>query len=391
MKASLRNAFKVLGVILLVAVIIVGYLFRVIGKKPDAQAYNAISYYSEGRFVSPTAYISVVPKVYVSHSEIPEESAGWARSFLKSPNAPKTALPKVMLSKSDFPETPDPFSVYWLGHSSAIVELNGVRMLIDPVFGNAAPFPGMARRYDESPLKRDELPDVDFVIITHNHYDHLEYATMRFLRKKNVRFIVPLGVDVILKGWGIPEEKISTLGWNEPFNEKGVKITALPAVHHSGRSGFGGNATLWASYVLSDGEKKIYWSGDSGYGTHFDEAGTKYGPFDLVCIGIDGWDPKWPSIHLFPEEVIQACFDLRTTALLPIHWAVFDLALHPWNESIQKVIDLAQEKYINTKTPMWDESLQRPVLIDGKAYINVTTPMMGEKIIPKVTQTKHWW
>ena len=363
-----KNTLKVIGVILFITIIIAGYLLRQFGKSPDIQAYDAISYYSNGQFVSPEALTSAVPKRYASHSEISEESAGWARFFVKSPNAPKTTLPKVMLNKSDFPEKPDTFSVYWLGHSSAIVELNGVRMVIDPVFENAGPLPGITKRYDESPLKRSELPDVDFVILTHSHYDHLEYATMRFLRKKDVRFIVPLGVDVILKGWGIPEEKITTLGWNESFSEKGIEIIALPAIHYSSRSWSDRNTTLWVSYVLSGGDKKIYWSGDSGYGNHFTEIGAKYGPFDLACMEMDAWNSKWADIHLFPEEAVQACHDLNAKVLLPIHWAVFDLAMIPWNESIQKVVEIAE-----------------------KENVEVTTPMMGEKIIPGVTMTKHWW
>jgi Predicted Zn-dependent hydrolases of the beta-lactamase fold len=366
MKKFLKNTLKVFVAILLIAAVIAGYLFRQIGKKPDIHAYNSFSYYSDGQFVSPPALTAAVPKVYATHSSV--ESPGWSRFFLKSPNAPESALPKVMLKKSDFPDKPDSFSVYWLGHCSAIVELNGVRMVIDPVFGNAGPLPGITKRYDKAPLKRDEMPDVDFVILTHNHYDHLEYATMRFFRNNDVRFIVPLGVDVILKGWGIPEEKIYTMAWNDSLSEKGIEITALPVIHYSSRSWSDRNATLWVSYVFSGGGKKIYWSGDTGYGNHFAETGAKYGPFDLAFIEIDGWDPRWADIHLFPEEAVQACIDVNAKILLPVHWAVFDLALHPWNESIQKVVDIAQ-----------------------KEGIEVATPIMGEKFIPGVTKTKHWW
>ena len=366
MKKFFKNTLKVIVVIFLIVAVIAVYLFRHIGEKPDIHAYDTYSYYSNGQFVSPPALTSAVPKIYTTHSSV--ESPGWSRFFVKSPNAPETTLPKVMLTKSDFPEKPDAFSVYWLGHSSAIVELNGTRMLIDPVFDNAGPLPGITKRYDVSPLKRNELPDIDFVVVTHNHYDHLEYATMRFLRKKDIQFIVPLGVDVILKGWGIPEEKIFTMGWNDSFSEKGIEITALPAIHYSSRSWYDRNATLWVSYVFSGGGKKIYWSGDSGYGNHFVEAGAKYGPFDIACIEIDGWDPRWADIHLFPEEAVQACLDVNAKILLPVHWATFDLALHPWDESIRKVVDLAQEK-----------------------EIDVVTPMPGEKIIPGVTTTKQWW
>ena len=366
MRKFLKYTSIVIVAILLVAAIIACFLFQRIGDRPNAQAYDAYSYYSNGRFVSPPALTSAVPKLYETHS--PAESPGWSRFFLKSPNAPEAPLPKVILKKSDFPATPEDFAVYWLGHSSAIIELNGVRLLIDPVFGNAGPLPGITKRYDAPPLKRSELPDVDFVVLTHNHYDHLEYATMRYLRKKDVRFIAPLGVDVILKGWGIPEEKIVVMGWDDVLSEKGIEIIALPAVHYSSRSWADRNATLWVSYVLSGGGKKIYWSGDTGYGAHFAEAGAKYGPFDLACMEMDGWDSRWAGIHLFPEEAVQACRDVNAKVLLPVHWAVFDLALNPWDESIQKVVDIAK-----------------------KEDVEVITPMMGEKVIPGLTETKRWW
>ncbi len=213
-----------------------------------------------------------------------------------------------------------------------------------------------------------ELPDLDYVVLTHDHYDHLEYATIDYLLNKKVVFIVPLGVDARLRGWGVPENKIQVMGWGDSVQCKRMEIIALPAVHYSSRSSYDRNKTLWVSYVFTGGGKKIYWSGDSAYGAHFAEAGNQYGPFDIACVEIDGWNPRWPKVHLFPEEVIQVCKDVKAGLLLPIHWGVFDLAMHPWDESIQKIVDLAH-----------------------KDSIEVTTPMMGEKIIPGVTPTEYWW
>lgn len=319
---------------------------------------------------------SLQEKVFVSPEELvffPERTtggdAGFARFFTKSPNAPKGDLLVKQLTKNDFKSVSlSDYALYWLGHSSAILELGGMRMLIDPVLENAAPFPGIVPRYVASPIKHKELPDVDAVLITHDHYDHLEKATIRALKDCKALFICPLGVGARLEGWGVDATRITEVGWNDAIRVGDIEIISTPGIHYSGRSKTNRNKTLWTGYVIKGVGRNIYWSGDSGYGKHFREIGEQYGPFDLACVEIDGWNAGWPNTHLFPEQVISVCRDVKASSLLPVHWGVFDLALHPWNESIEMVAKSAAEN-----------------------DIRLITPLMGERIVPDKTQTGAWW
>jgi L-ascorbate metabolism protein UlaG (beta-lactamase superfamily) len=321
------------------------------------------------------AYYSSVTDEFISPEKLtyhPEQTTGgdpgFARFFKTSPYAPEHPLPKQLVYKSDFSEIPSKLAALWLGHSTIIVELDGKRILFDPVFKNAGPFPGIVRRYDESPLKREELPEIDIVIITHDHYDHLETATIKSLAAKEIEFIVPLGVGARLEGWGVPKDHITELGWHQDKTYGSIKITALPGIHYSGRSNKDRNKTLWASFAIKGEDKNLFISGDTGYGKHLKDIGEKYGPFDLAFVEIDGWNKGWPLTHLFPDEAIQLCKDIDTKLMFPIHWATFDLALHPWNKSIEMVAIKAAEN-----------------------NIELITPILGEKVIPYVSPTNNWW
>ncbi|CAM3618130.1 MBL fold metallo-hydrolase [Pontibacter korlensis] len=370
MKYSMKWKYilSFLAIALLLALGVSGcYVNNQIGKLKSGDErkgeYAKLAYYSTGKdeFLSPKEIVSY-----------PEQTTGgnpgfW-RFFTTSPNAPEFELPQQALTKSDFPEVPSSYAAYWLGHSTAIIELDGYRVLIDPVFGNAGPLPIIARRMSISPLQREELPKIDVVIITHDHYDHLEAETIKFLADKNIQFIMPLAVGARLEGWGVPKNKITELAWDQTTSHGSLSITAAPTVHYSGRSYNDRNKTLWASYVIKGEEKNLYWSGDTGYGEHFKEIGLKYGPFDLAFMEIDAWNNGWPNTHLFPEQVIKACQDIDTELLFPIHFSTFDLALHQWDESINMVADMASQH-----------------------NIEIVTPIMGEKVVPGTTQTTKWW
>ncbi|MBP6322433.1 MAG: MBL fold metallo-hydrolase [Fusobacteriaceae bacterium] len=359
----LRSILIVLG---LVGTSTFYYVFIQFGVLPKTyknnSSYENLEYYKNGIFISPKEVVY-----------LPDRASGGKIGFMRflkaSEYAPKKPLPKMLLNKAAFSLEPEEFALYWLGHSSTILELDGKRILIDPVFGDASFIPGVVPRYDSSPLKREELPHIDIVLLTHDHYDHLEYATMQHLKKrKDLKFIVPLGVGERLKKWGISKESIYELKWDENINLMGIEITALKGVHFSGRTWFDRNQTLWASYKIKSKNKNIFWSGDTGYSKHFKEIGEKYGPFDLVAMEIDGWNDAWPNTHLYPKQVVEAAIDLKSKMILPIHWGVFDLALHPWNESIDMVLAEAEKK-----------------------EIPVVTPIMGEKITPGISETKKWW
>ncbi|MDR1941978.1 MAG: MBL fold metallo-hydrolase [Endomicrobium sp.] len=338
------------------------YVYKSMGKLPDASKFEGLSYFKDGQFVSPKEL-----------QRFPERrtggKGGMARHIFRSKHAPDFPLPLVELTKDSFAQTPENYAVYWLGHSSFIIEIDGVRLIFDPVIQNAAPIWFAARRYEKSPVKRKNLPRIDYVILTHDHYDHLEYRAMKFFKnKKETQFITPLGTGAHLESWGIEKERIHELGWGDSFNAKNVLITAQKAIHYSGRKRKDRNKSLWVSYIVKGLDKNIFVSGDTGYGDIFKEIGEKYGPFDLAFIEIDGWNPGWPNTHLFPQEVISVMKDINAKILLPTHWAVFDLALHEWDESIKLVSDLAQNN-----------------------AIEIATPKMGEKFLPGISKTEKWW
>jgi L-ascorbate metabolism protein UlaG (beta-lactamase superfamily) len=367
-KKILRRALIALALPGVLVTIFGCHLLQTFGETPDADAvaaYEKLPYFRDGHFQSPEA----LP--YDPERVTGGGPAGWSRFLLPNPHAPKTPLPQVALNAASFaPLSADspPLAAYWLGHSSLIIELEGKRLLVDPVFGNAAPVPGIVRRFGAAPIARDQLPALDYVLITHDHYDHLEYATMRALRGRETRFIVPLGVGGHLRKWGIPAERIHEMGWGETFEENGLRIAAERTIHFSGRTFGARNTTLWTSYALKGRQRRVFISGDSGYGEHFKDIGSRHGPFDLAFIEIDGWNPGWPKTHMFPEEVIRAYRDIDARAFVPVHWAVFDLARHPWDESINLIADLSARA----------------------GDVKLLTPLMGERLTPD-SVTPQWW
>ncbi|HSI75895.1 MAG TPA: MBL fold metallo-hydrolase [Lunatimonas sp.] len=367
MKKLLRIALWTLAILLMLIGSLVYYLSKQIGSLDSLEdrkaRFSGLAYYNADtdQFISPEKLV-----------HYPEQTtggdAGPARFFKTSPNAPKFPLPKQLITKSDFSEIPSDFAAWWFGHSSFILELEGKRILFDPVFENGGPLPIILRRFDASPIKREELPEIDLVVITHDHYDHLETATIKFLASTNTEFIVPLGVGARLEGWGIKKNNISELGWHDAKTFGSLQITALPGIHYTSRSYNDRDKTLWASFAIKGVEKNLFVSGDTGYGAHLKDIGEKYGPFDLAFVEIDGWNKGWPLTHLFPDQAVQLCQDIDTQLMFPIHWGVFDLALHPWDESIKMVADLAAEN-----------------------NIELVTPIMGEKVVPGLSPTRNWW
>ena len=301
------NVLLVCFALLLVAALgLLCYAWRQAGSAPsDAQLarYAHLPYFQDGRF-----------QAWQELPYMPEKTAGQG-SFGSpaSPNRPPRPFPMVRLTQADFAAAPaQPFTYYWLGHASALIEMAGQRFLVDPVFGNASPLPSLLPRFQPSPLAREELPPLDFVLITHDHYDHLEAATIRhFARQATVpRFIVPLGLGVRLQGWGIPGDNITELGWGESTQAGALTLTAEPALHYSQRFFGDRGRTLWAAYAVQadtpDGVQSVFIAGDSGYSEHFQEIGQKYGGFDVALIEIDAGNPGWPHTHLFAEQAVQA-------------------------------------------------------------------------------------
>ena len=349
-------------VLLLLLAVLTLYALREMGASPSAEesaAFEKLPYFRNGQFRNPEPLPAPMSGEY-------EDRVNLARLLRASPHGPQKPLPQVRLDRSSFPEVPEDGAVYWLGHASAILELNGRRIAVDPVFGNASPIPFTVRRYQAPPLDQKEMPEPDYVLLTHNHYDHLERRTVRAFKKAH--FIVPYGLKSALRGWGIEEARITEIGWNESFEQDGIRFTAVEGIHFSGRSLSDGNRTLWNSYVIRTPRHNIFWGGDSGYGKHYAEIGRTLGPFDWAALETDAWNGGWPGIHMFPGQTVQAALDLRAKRVLPIHWGVYDLGGHPWQKSINRIVENAE----------------------GKPF-ELMTPMMGEKLIPGETETTFWW
>ncbi len=362
MENILKIMLFMVGFIVVLAVSLGVYAWREIGRSPseeELKAFEKLPYFKEGKFQS-------AEEMRLYPDKVRNGPAGFFRMVFQSRFAPQKSLPQIKLNKESFAEIPEDFTFYWLGHSTVIMELNKNRLVFDPVLGNAAPIPFAVPRYNPAPIDYEKFPKIDYVVITHNHYDHLERKSIQAL--KDSHFIVPLGVGAALRGWGVKNENITELGWSDIFEKDGLSITAETALHYSGRAKLASNETLWNSYVIKTAGKNIYWGGDTGYGEHFSRIREKHGAFDLAALEIDAWNPGWPNIHLFPEEAVKAAQDLNVKQILPLHWAVFDLALHPWHESIDMLLEAAKDK-----------------------EIEVLTPMMGEKFIINQTKTKRWW
>lgn len=273
--------------------------------------------------------------------------------YLSTKNTKPERILKV--EKPELLENPksDDLTVTWLGHSSTLIQMSGLNILIDPMFSEySSPLQFVGpKRFSELPLEIDELTTIDIVLITHDHYDHLDYNTIKKLKDKTKKFIVPLGVEKHLQKWGVTEETITNLAWWEETNINDLKIVCTPAQHYSNRSINDRNNTLWASFVLKNDYYQIFQSGDTGYNRHFKEIYEKYGSFDLVLLDSGQYNNSWKQVHMTPEESVTASIDLHAKVAMPIHWGTFSLAMHPWDDSVERFMNTAKEKELTAITP----------------------------------------
>lgn len=287
----------------------------------------------------------------------------------ESPNEP---LPIVHRKAADFQHNdPNTLSATWFGHSSFLLEMDGKKLLLDPMFGPAAgPFSFATKRFNDTlPLSMNDLPAIDAVLFSHDHYDHLDYPTIVEIKDKVGHFFVPLGLGSHLEHWGVEPEKITELDWWEEVEFEGFTFASTPAQHFSGRGLSDRNSTLWTSWVIIGKKQRIFFNGDSGYFGGYKKIGEKYGPFDLCMMECGQYNEMWSEIHMMPEESHQAFLDLKGEVMMPIHWGMFKLGMHPWTEPIERVT-AAAEKHGSI----------------------VATPMVGESIIiGKPIPQKPWW
>jgi L-ascorbate metabolism protein UlaG (beta-lactamase superfamily) len=248
--------------------------------------------------------------------------------------------------------------IVWMGHSSYFIQTGGLRLLIDPVFSdNASPVPHTNVPFAGSNIYHaEDIPPIDYLLITHDHWDHLDYPTVKALLPKISQVITPLGVDSYFKQWGFAPDKIFSGDWNSVYRGKGIEIHLVPARHFSGRL-FKKDQTLWTAFVVITAGHKFYLGGDSGYGEHFKQAGRQFGPFDAAVLECGQYDPNWKLIHMTPEEAAQAALDLNAQSVLPVHNSKFKLAHHSWDDPLKRIAAASQNQPYRLLTPMIGESI----------------------------------
>lgn len=245
-------------------------------------------------------------------------------------------------------------SFAWFGHSTIIMKLDNYVVITDPVFNNAAPIPNIVEPFGvKKPITIKDLPEkIDVVIISHDHYDHLDYEAIEALNNRVSLFLVPLGVKGHLTEWGVPADKIKEKDWYQSVEFNSITFTMTPARHYSGRRGNDKNKTLWCSWVIKSSKLSVFFNGDSGYFSEFEKIGDKYGPFDISFIENGAYDENWAEIHMFPKQSVQASIDLKSKLMFPIHWGKFDLSNHPWDEPIVKASKQSENKNVTIVSPL---------------------------------------
>jgi L-ascorbate metabolism protein UlaG (beta-lactamase superfamily) len=258
----------------------------------------------------------------------------------------------------------------WLGHSTVLIEIDGLRVLTDPVWGvRASPFPILGpRRFQPVPVSLDAMPPVDLVVVSHDHYDHLDYPTIRELAGRHVPFVTSLGVGAHLEAWGVLPELITELDWWESHTlpGTGLSVTAAPSQHFSGRSFKARNTTLWSSLVLRSERHCVFFSGDSGLTTEYRAIGQRLGPFDLVMLEVGAFHPGWGDMHLGPQNALKALALLGSGAFLPVHWGTFSLAMHAWDQPAEVLLQLGTQADAQLLMPRLGEAVEplRPRAIE---------------------------
>lgn len=329
------------GILELIGVLFVN-LSPQFGADPDEAkkaAFEKLPHYSNGEFrnLIPTSMDMDIGKAVKMLPEF----------FKNDPTRiPDFEIPVVKVDSLDLVNQNLPPRLIWFGHSAFLLQIDGKNILLDPMFGDVpAPHPwlGKGRFSNELPIEIEQLPQIDMVLFSHDHYDHLDYESVIRLMEKTKSFYVPLGVGSHLESWGIESSKIHELDWWEEKQVDDIFLAFAPSRHFSGRGLNNRFSTLWGSWIIKGESKNIYFSGDGGYGPHFEEIGEKYGPFDFAMMECGQYNERWKEIHMMPEETAQAGKDIQANVIMPIHWAAFSLAMHSWTDPVERVLIKANE------------------------------------------------
>lgn len=313
--------------------------------------------------------------VFHNAAKTPEDtpwSAMWEMLTGDQQRRPEHTLPLVTQPLPERAAAHRGLRITWMGHSSVLIESNGRRVLTDPVWGERVSPSSIVgpSRFHAPPLALETLGKLDAVVISHDHYDHLDHPTILQLAKTDVPFVVPLGVGAHLEHWGVPADRIVELDWWERWTSPtGVTLVATPAQHFSGRGLLSRNSTLWASWVVRTDAHRVYFGGDTGLFPGFADIGRIEGPFDAALMPIGAYNDAWAAIHLNPEEAVAAHQMVNGGLFIPIHWGTFNLAIHDWYEPVERLLKAAQA-----------------------AKVRVAIPRAGESVDPAAPQAvAHWW
>ena len=312
----------------------------------EKEYYSHLENYSDGKFVN---------EVPIKNNMLDKEK-GESSKELK----PNGEISVHMIDWNKINSEKD--SMTWLGHSAFLLSIDNKKMLVDPMLGPIASpvsFAGIKRyKYSQDMLKIiDEMPPIDAVFITHDHYDHLDYQSIIKLKDKVSHFFVPLGVSSHLIRWGVSKEKITEFNWWDEKDYDRLTLALTPSRHFLGRSLFNSNSTLWGGWVILGKNTSLYTSGDGGYGPHFKEIGKKYGPFDMTLIEGGQYDKRWADVHMAPEQSVQANLDVGGKNMMLMHWAAFTLANHDWRDPIERALKEAKKAEVNLITPQIGETV----------------------------------
>ena len=358
----------ILGVLLITGTLFVNFNPAFGGKatKEQKDKYNKSHNYKEGKFINRGNV-----QMTMDFSKFLKSLVGY---YNPSPNTkPIMDITVQKIDSLNIVHYEDSTRLVWFGHSTFLLQMNGKNILIDPMFSDVpAPHPilGGNRFSSELPIQIEKLPQIDVVILSHDHYDHLDYGSIVKLKDKVGHFFTPLGVGVHLQEWRVNSEDISELDWWQERIFDDLIFRCTPAQHFSGRGVNDRGNTLWASWIIQSKTDNIFFSGDSGYGSHFKEIGDKYGPFDFAMMECGQYNEMWKEIHMMPEEAAQAGLDVKANIIMPIHWGAFKLAMHSWTDPVERILKKASD-------------LKIPVLV----------PMIGEPIYmtKQEKENTNWW
>ena len=278
----------------------------------------------------------------------------------KEVREPPAPIPVVTVDPSALAAAPPASGLraFWVGHASTYVEMDGLRVLLHPVFAErGSPLPVGPRRLHSTPIALADLPPIDAVLISHDHYDHLDMATVPHLTRRGSRFFVPLGIGAHLERWGVPAAQVEELEWWQSRSLGPLQIVCTPTRHYSGRGLDNRSSTLWSSWTVVRPQHRFFYSGDTGYGRLFKDIGERFGPFDLAFVKIGAYGPgdAWTDIHMTPEQAVQVSRDVRGRRMFPVHWSTINLAYHDWDEPIRRTLATAERTKVELVTPKLGE------------------------------------